>query len=552
MMKKVLAALLGSAMIVSSLAGCGDSNADKQKVTESQSSKTSEDVSSESVATEEEKEFSYPMEGDHSISIWAWLQGNIGANFSGTAETEFAKLIEERTGISVTWEDSAMTDEDFNIMIAGDEYADVIKHDMSHYPGGATAALEDGVIVALNDVVEQYMPNLKALMEANPELAKACTNDDGVIWGFPNYSSKEASMYHGNYIRADLLEKIGKDVPTTIDEWYDVLTAFKNELGVEIPYGARSIDLINSSMFAYAYGVAETSSYKLGLDEDGNVEFLAISDAYKEFLQLLNKWYDEDLLDPDLFSTDANTVKANMSTGKAAATNSALASGMQAQQIAGKELDPDFEFVATVVPQVWEGVEPDDCQANWRAGVSFVVTSSCEDIEAVARFMDYFYSEEGIELVNFGTEGETYNLVDGKHVYTDLILHNSNGWTVGQALANYAGVSTAMVPTITHEDYYVQTLTEESVKEASALWSNLEEDPYKYKVPKVSLTNEESEIVAKYGTEIDTYMDEMAVKFILGTESFDNWDEYVATMEDLHYQDIVDAYQAAVERYNAR
>lgn len=547
-MKKLVALLAAVMMIMSLFAGCGEQAAPTEAV-------GTDAVKSTDAATEPQaeaaKEFSYPMEAGHTVSVWMWLNGNVSANFADISATEYAKVIAERTGITIEWDASNSVDEDFSIMVASGEYPDVIEGAMAEYPGGASAALADGVIVPLNDIIDQYMPNLKAYLEANPDVEKAIKNDDGVIYGFPSVSTKEAGRANGTYMRADVLEALGKELPTTIDEWYDVLTAMKDYEGVKYPYATTWTNLVRTSALACAYGVPQLNSYKLLLDDDGKVQMMSISDQYKEFLTLLNKWYDEELLDQDIFSMDSAAVKTKLATGEAVVSDGYLASGLQTNTLTGRQNNPDFSLMGVAYPQVVEGVDTKVSTASVPASVGMVMTSSCRDVEAAARYIDYLYSEEGIILNNFGVEGITYNVVDGHYVYTDEVLNNANGWTVSQALANYARAGSGFVG-IGHDDYYTQTLVLDEAKESSKLWTEMMEGSLKYRVPNVTMTSEEADTVAKIGTEIATYVDEMTVKFILGTESLDNWDAYVKEIEDMGAAELIAIYDAAVARYNAR
>ena len=52
--------------------------------------------------------------------------------------------------------------------------------------------------------------------------------------------------------------------------------------------------------------------------------------------------------------------------------------------------------------------------------------------------------------------------------------------------------------------------------------------------------------------EINTYRDEMTLKFILGDESLDKFDDYVKTLYDLGLERALEIQNAALERYNAR
>lgn len=114
----------------------------------------------------------------------------------------------------------------------------------------------DGIIIELNDVIDQYMPNYKKLLEENPQVAKTLMDDEGRYLYFTPINplvtdlEKASVTWWGLMMRKDWLENVGMEAPTTIDEWYDVLTAFKegdpngNSEQDEIPFDAGSGGLL--------------------------------------------------------------------------------------------------------------------------------------------------------------------------------------------------------------------------------------------------------------------------------------------------------------------
>src|SRR5699024_3076170 len=91
---------------------------------------------------------------------------------------------------------------------------------------------EQGTFIALNDLIEQYMPNLTALLEENPEIRKVMTFPDGNIYSLPTIYDPDFDslmMQHKLWVRKDWLDKFGMDVPETIDEFEAYLEAVKSQ-----------------------------------------------------------------------------------------------------------------------------------------------------------------------------------------------------------------------------------------------------------------------------------------------------------------------------------
>ena len=80
-----------------------------------------------------------------------------------------------------------------------------------------------------------YKRQAYAMMTRTDSLYRQCTTDDGTFYAFipianstsiPNGMTVD-SVQSGPIIRADWLEELGLEVPQTIDDWTNVLTAFK-------------------------------------------------------------------------------------------------------------------------------------------------------------------------------------------------------------------------------------------------------------------------------------------------------------------------------------
>ena len=256
-LKRIGTLLLAAAMSASFMAGCGDQPA------QSSGSQPESSKSESSAAQSETSEFSYPTTG--SLTFWQWANGNVGANFASFEDTPAAGYAEEATGVKVDYiDDHSNTDEAFQLMTTSDKLPDLIGHGWLGYNGGIVAAYEDGLCIRLNEVIDQYMPNFKALLDANPDVKKMASDDEGNIYFIPLVGAYSSLYTYGSYVRTDMLEKVGGQVPSTIDGWHDLLTAVKNEYGIA-PFTTTWGDLLTMSFVSYAYGVGNTE-YVVGSD----------------------------------------------------------------------------------------------------------------------------------------------------------------------------------------------------------------------------------------------------------------------------------------------
>ena len=256
-LKRIGTLLLAAAMSASFMAGCGDQPA------QSSGSQPESSKSESSAAQSETSGFSYPTTG--SLTFWQWANGNVGANFASFEDTPAAGYAEEATGVKVDYiDDHSNTDEAFQLMTTSDKLPDLIGHGWLGYNGGIVAAYEDGLCIRLNEVIDQYMPNFKALLDANPDVKKMASDDEGNIYFIPLVGAYSSLYTYGSYVRTDMLEKVGGQVPSTIDGWHNLLTAVKNEYGIA-PFTTTWGDLLTMSFVSYAYGVGNTE-YVVGSD----------------------------------------------------------------------------------------------------------------------------------------------------------------------------------------------------------------------------------------------------------------------------------------------
>ena len=543
MMKRIVALLLAALMIVGLLAGC---NTTEPQPTQGAEPTNAPDPTQGQDDPTEPAVFSYPMAGGE-LTFWQWVNGNVSANYPSFEATPEAALLEEATGVKVDWiDDHSNTDEAFQLMTTDEKLPDLIGHGWLGYPGGTTGAFEDGLCIKLNDVIDQYMPNFKAYLETHPDIDKMIKDDNGDYYFLPYVNAASGAYTYGSYIRGDMLAELGGEVPTTVEGWYELLTAAKEKYDMA-PYTVTWADLLTKSFVAYAYGVGD-GEYRV--DDNGKVVYNRTSAEYKAFQETMAKWYAEGLLDPDVASIATADVRAKVINGEAFMSAGWLTSAVQPVEQASDE----WEIVPIATPVVNAGDVATDTYVSWLIGGNgVVITPDCENVELAARYLDFWYSEAGILMANFGKEGVSYTMVNGVPTFTDEVLYGyEEGWTQSQSTARYSTMVSGYYAQIKHEAYYPQLLGEQSIKDAVTVWSSVEGGGYKHKMPNVSYTSDESAEIGRYNTNLETTADEWALNFILGTVSFDQWDTYVEEMKALGYEEAVVITQAAVDRYNAR
>ncbi len=566
---KLLALLTAGITAASLLAGCGSGGTDKtQSMDQTQESSTQDAATDDTAATEDTASDatedtaadmaadagSYPIAEGGTLTYWLQLNPNVSANFTNLGDMELGKNWQANTGVTIKFQHPAagQENEQFNLLVADGNLPDIIERGwVSQYPGGPEKAISDGVIIALNDVIDQYCPNLKKYLEENPDIDRMVKTDNGTYFAFPFIRGEERLCFTvGSFLRQDWLDELGLAVPTTIDEWHDVLVAFKEKKGASAPLCYDYTNFKGSNPFAFAYGVGTANNSSFVLDENGEIAYAYARDSYRDYLTTMNQWYQEGLIDADFATLNGDQVTAKMTTDQAGASVGWAASRMQLFMTTAQAENPDYLLVPAPQPAAKAGETPLYAYAENRfPDVGAAITGSCENVELAARFLDYGYSEEGHNLFNFGTEGVSYNWEGYRAVYTETITDNEDGWPIAQALAkhiraNYNG------PFVQDLNYLEQYLQLETAKLCPETWGVA--TAREHTMPPVTPTEEESKELATIMNELGTYVDEMALKFIFGTESLDNWDNYIRTLENMNLSRALEIEKGALERYNAR
>ncbi len=550
--KRMFAVALAGCLVAGCLTACGDSKA--TTTSESKSTTTSEStVTSESTAQKETE--SAPIEPEVvALSYWGGLESNAQATLTSLNDMEMLNIAQEKTYTDVTYFHPATgtEKEQFNLKLANLELEDIMEYNwISSYAGGPAQAIADGILIDLTPYIEQgYAPNFKKILDENPDIKKQISTDEGQIYAFPAIALKDGvNVSGGPLVRADLVEKVNMEMPVTIEDWEKLLTAYKEELGLASPFTGQTANLIGAT--AWFTGAYDTfAGYYL---RDGKVQYGFIDDNFKEYLTTMNKWYENGLIDQDIFGNDGKIVNSNILNDKSGAMFGNIGSHIGTLTNSAKETNPTLKLQGVTFPVAKEGDSAKYINRSFevRANNQAAITTACENIEAAMRYLDYFYSEEGVIAKNFGVEGVSYEMVNGAPVYTDEILKNPDGLSIAHALGKYTRASSPSVGIIDrryNEQYYQ---LQEQV-DAMNLWNTDNSAALEVLLPPITATSDESEELAIISESLNAYVQEECTKFIMGLRDISEFDDFVETCISLGAEDAIAIKQAGYDRYMAR
>lgn len=531
-MKKALALLLALIMVLS-LVACGNSDVPDDTKGQGGDPAASGDVTQEEIT----------------LKIMArtpsfYPNQNLG-------DVANMKAYEGISGVKVEWEnyDPSVFDNSLAAAIAGDELPDIImKGSLSNvklYEWG-----QDEILIDLAPYLDEYAPNFTALMEQYPDIRKAITAPDGGIYGLPQVIlAPQMRVPAKLFINTAALEQFGMDMPTTLDDLYEYMVAFRdsdfngNGEADEIPLVASLGNL--KKYFYGSFGLRTRGAHHSTVDVDpatGEVRLFATSDNYREFLEFLNKLYEEKLIYQEIF-TDGDK-----STG-----------AFTSEDRVGCLVATTLYNVPTNKTADWAGVKtqltgPDgynivsEVRSNLHSTGNFAITYKCENIERAIQWVDYFYSEEGSLFYHAGVEGEHWEAkADGSLGYTDACAATrTDNMTQDAFIAQFAMWPGGRNPSVMLDNLWGGEYEAEPAETALGMIEYASDVVW----PFFSWTPDENNVMSTIGGDISSTISGAEAQAIAGEIEITDewWESFKTELHNVGEDKLIETYITALER----
>ena len=485
-MKKLIALLLAVLMLLSVFTACADpveptpdpdpsTNTDEPTNTDDPVENTDDPavglqadgsyIYEDGVVMSAPGEFPIVKEGEVTLRIGMFQEANVTSYAYG--ENDFTTYLQDRSGITIEFDrlgangSEAITQIQLRIA-TGETLPDIV---LNSGPSRLDCwdYMEDGIIVPLNDLIENYgyyYDEAVAKMEIyNPELLgsiPAYNDPDGNMPMLWKYSLGPGSQYDKQaYINKAWLDKLGYEVPDTIDELYEVLVAFRdqdpngNGLKDEIPMmgaaneakGSYVPNICDFILTAFVYFNPRQHLIDQG---DGKITFVGITDEFREGMKWIRKCVDEGLIPDFNFTQDNAQMKAIVDpVDPEAPTVVGVVVENPTFSHNLDESDRIFEYVGLPCLTGPEGIQYSSCydtamlHQNW-------ITGDCQYPEIAFRFMDMFYDMETNNVMNYGFEGEGWMWAED--------WAEENGVEVSDIFNRYADFGETQVYAVTLRD----------------------------------------------------------------------------------------------------
>ena len=504
------------------------------------------------------------------------VMGGMSALNKGYGNNEVLNKLQEENGISIDW--NCMSDslgEQVNIRIAGGELPDAFmavgfnSYDLTRY--GA-----DGTFIDLTPyLTEEYMPNLAKILEENPDIRSAITMSDGKIYGLPAAEKmgtagigkeEDYSIYtipQFSMINKAWLDDLGLSVPTTLDELHTALKAFKdNDMSAKY-YGNAAGSTIPMStgfdqwcwgqnIFYAGFGFTNWPNdviNDLVLTPEGKVEFICATDNYRDALTYFHNWFEEGLMDVEMFSQSDTQLISKCSQGYVG-----VSTWWYIEELMG-DYAKDYVFLP-----VLDG--PDGTHnvtvrtgGGTNAG-NLSITSKCKSPANLLKFYDAWYDPEIVMQLQYGPIGVYFTEQDENGIW-DSITDEESRAKYNKSAGELKGENEVYGPKLILSDYYNTTFKMEAraierLTDLYDFWMPYVDNTITFPVDCV-YTQEELDVIDMYKSDFESTVAEKEGLWIKnGGPSDKEWEDYLSVLKNnCGMEELQKTYQAAYDRYIA-
>jgi putative aldouronate transport system substrate-binding protein len=562
-MKKIIVFGLVLVMIFTTLAGCGSG-----KTTETSDSQT---TGGSNASTSDKSE---PVKITL-MTVESDTQWNLKdtPNFKKIQEIFLEKFnvqYELETALSKEYETTITTR-----FASGEQLPDIINHRFAS--DKLLDLYENGLIIKLNDLVDNYAPEVKKIFAIRPYLVVANGDREGNILRIPaQYIENPQHRISVFHIRNDWLEKVGmsREQLKTPDDLYRALKAFQekdvNENGrpdeILTGFGNNTFNLVIGSAFGIKYMVGAADSWYF--DSNDKVYNTFLTPETKEYVTYMNKLYTEKILDEEYINQTSEQYNEKLYNNRVSSRVGAWWDSVLSS-IAVKDKGFDVEYIP-LMPFVSSNNNPFVYLKDLPGYGGYMITKDCKHPELAMKTIDWGYSVEGTIQNYYGEsslEGGDYyrkatpleglTLPEYQMEYTEKgqaaqneepLLWAKMGWNLEFTTKVLLGNADAVA-----QEFYQAFGVDKCGLGADVQYNlkGLKDAEFTYGIPAINFVSPTSEQARKWEdfSDLWIYMDEQISKFITGVEPISNWDSFVAQCEKMGIKEATEIRQEQYDAY---
>ncbi len=564
-MKRLLAILLCLSMLVGIMAGCGGGGESSTSSTggtsstadtgDSEASGGEADASETSEDGVTNKGTTLPIVNEP-VTINVVKERHMLDTTESYNEKAAWKNIPDETGITIEWTELAAgtATERVPLMLSSGDLPDVFWGCLSD----AQILQNEKNLVPLEDLMADFAPNsLATYDQLGVDWRQIATTPSGHIYGLlGRYESLYENSGDGiQIINKAWLDKVGLGVPTTLDEFTEVLKAFKekdpngNGQADEIPYSFSEnmwCAAITNTMGWWGIGNGDggssTAASRNFSIRDGKVLGNVNTDEYRQYLEYHHKLYSEGLMDQEGFSQNTEVFSTKIKSGQVGTYFS-----WTALEYLTSEQEKDWVVVPPI--QAIEGVEPIANGEVTRSTLQknkWVVSTSCEHPEAAIRLWDYQARDvESKMTVAMGEKGKLWDeYEDGSGYYFKVPEDTTPEFTFEHMKYTYGVVNDPPLMTIDETpkndgEISPSAALRDSMVDQVDEWFIPKED----QLPQVYVSTEAIDRRTFMETDLFAHIKEFRAQAVINGFTDDEWNNYVSQLDAYGYQDWLQWYQ---------
>lgn len=400
---RIGAAVLATAMVGTLLTGCGGGSASTNA--------SAGDGTAAASSTESSGD------GDNTYTMFMrstyvdWIK-----------ELKWYDVAEERTGIHVDYisgpEEAADVYSEVDQRVISGDLPDAVMTKLAQ----TNVYGPQGVFADLAPYIEKYAPNLQKYIDDNPDYKALVSDADGHIYGLCKETPIFADLigYRVDHFKA---AGIDPDSIVTVDDFTKALETLKAYYGKDnpnyYPLTGRDTAIRFASWFGAASNISSTESngiYINGHYKDGSIDIM--NDGAYKMAETMKKWYDEGLIQPEWVAGTFSEAdwEAAMLNGNGSVFYDYYNRAEWFMENGGPDNDPNYQMgVLNFIKDDNGNPQKMTVSMKYNDECVTAINANCSEdkIKTILTFIDYFYSEEGEILANYGVEGESFKDTNG-------------------------------------------------------------------------------------------------------------------------------------------
>lgn len=544
---ELISLALTLSLTVAMLAGCGKAPSSSEPVSSTVASTPS------SSATETDPY--HVTDGPVTFTFAAAMPTSWGE----AKDKQFFQDLEQKTNVHIEWNQFPLevANERVGVLMAGSSLPDAFYTHNNFSLAQANTYGQQGLLIDLKPLIEEYAPNIaKAFNETGGW--KAYDAGNGAIYTLPKIDvgfPEVQTVFTELLINKSLLEKTNMEMPTTTEEFYEVLKAIK---GMTTEDGKDVIPVSYGPVYGYgdmlrgAFGIIDSTCGPSIMDgvylqyDENSIDTIADKENYKEFIKYMNRLSTEGLMDQEVYTQDNNMFNAKGQNGQ-------LASFIDygGWTVVGQPKIEDGSYVAVPVLAGPDGTKLTQNRYSLiRNACDFAITRDCKDPVTLIKFIDLFYNQE-LDVCfesTYGPRGINWDYDAQGMLEKFPVPENFNSY--GEFRASETIPAGPLYIGSEKQTHYPLSGVDLLKKEMD-ITRGYNDAATSLVLPPLAFTEEETAELSILRTDLMDYIKNFEATCITGQKDVEaEWDNHLKQLEKLGLTQLQEIYSAALERYN--